>query len=345
MGAQAPSGPPAPSGGDRPRASAAALGSPAPGPAAPGVAAVTAPREPVAPQSAEPRLPSPRRALELVGLVVAPTTLVTALAFYFGWVLTNSRASYFGIDASALGYSTQDYLLRSADALFVPFGSVFALALGGVWLHAFAIGQLGEPHARARLRIAARGAVGIGGVLFALGAFAVFRPISFSPHYLFASASPGIGIALLAYGVHLLDRVAVAARGPARRGAASAGPSMRATALTLVALLVVLSGFWTASRYADALGRGRAERLAATLQLRPQVTVFAPKRLALAAGGVVERRLAGGGAYGYSYSGLRLLVRSGGKYFLLPDGWTRARGSAIVLADSPDYRFEFGAGR
>ncbi len=343
MGTQARSGPPAPSGADRPHASAAALGSPAPSPDAPGVAPVTSPREPVAPQAAEPRLPSPRRALELVGLVVAPTTLVTALAFYFGWVLTNSRASYFGIDASALGYSTQDYLLRSADALFVPLGSVFALALGGVWLHAFAIGRLGGSGARARLVIAARAAVGVGGVLFALGAFAVFRPLSFSPHYLFASASPGIGIAVLAYGLHLLERAAAAQRGAARTP--SAGPNVRATALTLVALLVVLSGFWTASRYADALGRGRAERLAATLQIRPQVTVFAPKRLALAAGGVVERRLAGGGAYGYSYSGLRLLVRSGGKYFLLPDGWTRARGSAIVLADSPDYRFEFGAGR
>ena len=74
--------------------------------------------------------PSARSALELAGLVVAPTTLVTALAFYFGWVLTNSRASYFGIDASALGFSTQDYLLRSADALFVPLGTALVLALG-----------------------------------------------------------------------------------------------------------------------------------------------------------------------------------------------------------------------
>ena len=314
-----------------------------------GQAGEAAPRSVVAPpagelQVGEPDLPSPRRALELVGLVVAPTTLVTALAFYFGWVLTNSRASYFGIDASALGYSTQDYLLRSADALFVPLGSVFSLGLGGVWLHAFAVRQLNAPAARARLRIAARTAIAVGGGLFALGAFAVFRPLSFSAHYLFAPASPGIGIALLAYGLHLLDRVAAAERPPARP-VPSAGPSIRATALTLVALLVVLSGFWTASRYADALGRGRAERLAAALHLRPQVTVFAPKRLALASGDVVERRLASGGAYGYSYSGLRLLIRSGGKYFLLPEGWTRARDNAIVLADSPDYRFEFGAGR
>lgn len=337
MGTQAPSGPQAPAG-----SGAAAI--------APGSRAGEAAQAPVAqppsppPAAAAAPLPNPRRALELIGLVVAPTTLVTALAFYFGWVLTSSRASYFGIDASALGYSTQDYLLRSADALFVPLGSVFVLALGCVWLHAFALRQLREPAARARLRIAAWAAVAAGGALFAFGVFAVFRPLSFSPHYLFRSASPGIGIALLAYGLALLDRIVAAQRGQVRRTESPA--SVRATALALVALLVVLSGFWTASEYADALGRGRAQRLAASLQLRPQVTVYAPKRLAIDAGDVVEQRLAGDdGAYRYRYSGLRLLVRSGGKYFLVPDGWTRRSGTAIVLADSTDYRFEFGAGR
>lgn len=243
MGTQAPSGPQAPAG-----SGAAAI--------APGARAGEAASPPSA--AADAPLPNPRRALELIGLVVAPTTLVTALAFYFGWVLTSSRASYFGIDASALGYSTQDYLLRSADALFVPLGSVFVLALGCVWLHAFALRQLREPAARARLRIAAWAAVAAGGALFAVGVFAVFRPLSFSPHYLFRSASPGIGIALLAYGLALLDRIGAARRGQVRGTESTA--SVRATALALVALLVVLSGFWTASEYADALGRGRAWR-------------------------------------------------------------------------------------
>jgi len=287
--------------------------------------------------------PSARSALELAGLVVAPTTLVTALAFYFGWVLTNSRASYFGIDASALGFSTQDYLLRSADALFVPLGTALVLALGVVWLQAYAGRQLADRGKRARLRLVARVAVAAGGVLFALGDFAVFRPLSFSPHYLFASASPGIGIALVGLGLHLLGRVEAAER---PRAASLADARTRATALALIALLIVLSAFWTASRYADALGRGRAQRLAATLGARPQVTVFAPKRLDIEAPGVFERRRTGADlAYRYRYSGLRLLIRSGGNYFLLPDGWTRRGGKAIVLADSPAYRFEFGTGR
>jgi hypothetical protein len=345
MVTQAPSGPQALAGVQGSGAATIAPDPPEREPSPPPPAVPSPAREPAAgPAAGDGALPNPRRALELIGLVVAPTTLVTALAFYFGWVLTNSRASYFGIDASALGYSTQDYLLRSADALFVPLGSVFVLALGCVWLHAFALRQLREPATRARVRIAALAAVAVGSVLFALGVFAVFRPLSFSPHYLFRSASPGVGIALLAYGLHLLDRIGAAQRGQARGTETAA--SVRATALALVAMLVVLSGFWTASQYADALGRGRAQRLAASLHLRPQVTVYAPKGLAIDSAGVVEERLAGDdGAYRYRYSGLRLLVRSGGKYFLVPDSWTRRSGTAIVLADSPDYRFEFGSGR
>lgn len=286
------------------------------------------------PPATDPAAARARSAIELVGLVIAPTSLLTALAFYFGYVLTNARASYFGIDASALGFSTQDYLLRSTDALFVPLGVVIVLALGAVRLHAAAAAALADPDRVRLVRRAATIVTVLGGCLFAVGAIAVFRALPFSPHYLFAPSSPGIGIALLAYGLHLRRRC---------RGAAPA-PS-RGLALTLVAMLVVLSGFWTASTYAAALGRGRAVTLAAQLERRPHVTVFAPKRLDIAAAGVEVRRLPGGEAAArYRISGLRLLIRSNGKYFLLPTGWTRARGSAIVLDDRPEYRFEFSAG-
>jgi hypothetical protein len=286
-------------------------------------------------------VPTARGAFEFVALLVAPTTLVTALAFYFGWVLTNSRASYFGLDASALGFSTQDYLLRSADALFVPLGTVLVLTLGVVSLHTYAIRQLADRNRRLRLRLAARSTAFVGSVLLALGIFSVFEPLSISPYYLFPPASPGIGIALLAYGLHLLDRIEAVER--SRIGSAIDAHS-RTMILALIALLMVLSSFWTASTYAQALGRGRAARLAATLSARPHVTVFSPTRLDIEAPSVIERRLTGRDlAYRYRYSGLRLLIRSGGKYFLLPDKWTHADGAAIVLLDSPNYRFEFGA--
>lgn len=272
-------------------------------------------------------------------MVIAPTTLVTALAFYFGWVFTNARASYFGIDVSALGFSTQDYVLRSADVLFVPLGTIVLLALAAVSLHSWVLARLADPAARARIAIAARAAIVVGAALFVLGLVGLFRSQTFSARSLIPSASPGIGVALMTYAAHLLARTHRIGR-PGDGTVAARRPN--ATSLVLVMLLVVLSGFWTAARYAATLGHGRAERTAATLSSLPHVTVYAPKRLSISAGGVVEQPLSGTDpAYRFRYTGLRLLIRSADRYFLLPDDWARGASVAIVLRDSPDYRFEF----
>jgi hypothetical protein len=269
--------------------------------------------------------PRVRSTLELIGLVVAPTTLLTGLAYYFGWTLTNARASYFGIDPSTLGFSMQDYLLRSADALFVPLSAVVFAALAALAIHAVVSSRLSERSRTAILRASwLCGAAG--SVLLALGIVAVFRPLPFPTHYLFAPVSPGLGAALLAYAVYL------------RRGWLSP------LAVGLVAALVVLSTFWTASKYADALGRGRAKKLERSLSTRPSVVVYAKQRLHLDR--AKETRLGRhDSAYAFRYDGLRLLVRSGGKYFLVPDDWSRENGVAILLPDTDELRLEFSPGR
>jgi hypothetical protein len=271
---------------------------------------------------------------EFVGFVLAPPTLVTALAYFLGWTLINARASYFGIDPSALGFSTQDYLLRSTDALFAPLGTILVLALAAAWMYELTKRKLEGANADRtrcrRLRMVARGATAIGGVLFLLGAIAAFEPLSFSPSYLFEPASAGIGIALVAYGKYIFD--------------ARAGRSSGRLAFALICLLVVVSAFWTVWKYANHLGLRQAEDLAARLGERPRVIVYAPRRLQLPTT-VTEQTLdARNSEYRYRYVGLRLLVRSDGKYFVVPDGWTRSTGAAIVLVDGPGLRFEFGAG-
>lgn len=268
----------------------------------------------------EPRV---RGALELIGLVVAPATLLTALAYYFGWTLTNARASYFGIDPSTLGFSTQDYILRSADALFVPLSVIVLAALAAVAIHSLV--RSGRQQSRFRKPILQAswpcGAVGL--VLLAFGIVAMFRPVPFPTYYLLAPISPGLGVLLVAYAVYL------------RSGWLSP------VAVGLIVSLVVLSGFWAASKYADALGRGRAKRLAQSLSTRPSVVVYSKDRLQL---GVPETRLdRRDSAYSFRYTGLRLLVRSGGKYFLLPDGWSKQNGVAIVLPDTNALRLEFSS--
>jgi hypothetical protein len=269
--------------------------------------------------------PRVRSALELIGLIVAPTTLLTALAYYFGWTFTNARASYFGIDPSTLGFSTQDYILRSADALFVPLAVLVLAALAAVAIHSLVRTGLQQRRFRDAILQASWACGAAGSVLLVLGIVAMFRPLPFPTYYLFAPVSPGLGALLLAYAVYL------------RWGWLSP------VAVGLVLSLVVLSGFWAASKYADALGRGRATRLAGSLSTRPSVVLYSKQRLQL---GVPETRFnSRDSAYAFRYTGLRLLVRSGGKYFLLPYDWSREHGVAIVLPDTDEVRMEFRPGR
>src|SRR5512132_3026246 len=75
------------------------------------------------------------RGLQVVTAIVAPTTLLTALLFYFGWIRTNALFQYFGVDATTLGFTTQYYLLRSSEALYVPLGTLLVVGLAALWLH------------------------------------------------------------------------------------------------------------------------------------------------------------------------------------------------------------------
>ena len=266
-------------------------------------------------------------ARELIGLAAGSATFLTALAFYFGWTLTNARASYFGIDPSTLGFTTTDYVLRSADAMFVPLGAIIFTALAGVAIHSVVRIRLRDRLSRTALTRAAWVCGAVGLVLLGLGIAAVFRPLPFPTHYLFAPLSPALGAGLLAYAVYLVH------------GPLSPAP------IVLVGALVILSAFWAASEYADALGRGRAERLAASLDTRPSVVVYARERLQLDLEGVTETALdRRDSAYAFRYEGLRLLVLGGDKYFLLTEDWSPEEGVAVVLPDTDDLRVEFRSG-
>ncbi len=109
-----------------------------------------------------------------------------------------------------------------------------------------------------------------------------------------------------------------------------------AVARTLsVGLLVVISLFWAASEYARALGRGRSQVLEANLLMRPGVAVYSTQPLHLEGAGVVASELTpSDGAYHFRYEGLRLFLRSGEKYFLLPAGRPHAGGPSSSATTS-----------
>src|SRR6266508_5019985 len=73
---------------------------------------------------------------KILGTVVAPTTLLTSLLFYFGWSHAYWFFDYFGVNSTLLGLTTRDYVMRSLDGLFVPMTVVACAGLLVLWGHA-----------------------------------------------------------------------------------------------------------------------------------------------------------------------------------------------------------------
>jgi hypothetical protein len=270
--------------------------------------------------------------------VVAPATLVTALAYYFGYRREEAFAGYFGIDLSALGFTTNDYVLRSVDALFVPLTVVLLIAFGAVVLHAFA-GDL-----PARVDLAPIAAVA-GLCCLVVGiALLAGRPLASGYGYLQALA-PAAGVVLLLYA--LAHRRSVSRR-------------TLSTAALVGMTVILVSLFWATAEYADTRGRDEAQRLARDLAVDPSVTIFSKQNLdinPLAPGGGAVHDCAPlrveklrTGAYRYAYSGFTMLVRSGDKYFLTPTPvnprtpWDPALNAVFVIPDDDNVRIQLTRG-
>ena len=282
-----------------------------------------------------------RNALEKLSLVIAPPTLVIALAFWFGWKLTNARSAYFGIDISTLGFSTTDYLLRSADATFVPVAVTLLAILAAITLHGWI---RHKATTRQGLNTVVNGAaVGaiLGGVLTLAGIWAMFEPPPVATYYLVPPVILGLGPGILAYSLWILRHMRASNEPGGDRGV----PAWERSGYTIAAMLTLLSLFWAASLYATALGLGRAQILAENLSSQPEVTVFSAKSLDFDALGITVTKITSAdSAYKFRYSGLRLLIHSAGKYFLVNDRWSHQHGVTIVLQDTPDIRLEFTPG-
>ena len=280
-----------------------------------------------------------RSAVELVGAIVAPTTLLGGLALYFGVVYVHAQAFYFGIDGSTLDLSTQDYVLRSADALFVPLGVLGGSAFVVLRAHAAFRRWASRPDRRPVAVGATWALTGVGRVSFVLGATSVFRPLPFDTPFLFAPVSLGMGTLACAYAGSARGHLRADAAGTA--GEPAPGRWTSVTNVLVVGLLLVISLFWAATDYARALGRGRSQVLQANLAMRPGVVVYSGEQLHIEGTGVAGSELLDASAYPFRYEGLRLFLRSGGKLFLLPATWTPAGGRVIVLTDDDRIRVEF----
>lgn len=217
-------------------------------------------------------------ALRVLGTLAAPAAALTALMYYFGVLHAYWFFTRFGVDYTVMGL-TPDYVLRSADGLFVPLTACGAAGLAGLW-----IWRLLPVTAPARLTplgtplLPALGAV-LGLALLLVTLAAVVRP---------ALLDEPLGVPGLALAAGVLILAAASRSTADRRRSTDAVQRRRLLPLPVavaewaaIFLLVSAGLFWAAGDYSAAVGTRRGNDVIAALPTWPDVTVFAEKSLNL----------------------------------------------------------------
>ncbi|MFI8521681.1 hypothetical protein ACIGEZ_28285 [Streptomyces sp. NPDC085481] len=151
----------------------------------------------------------------VVGAIAAPTSLVTALLYYFGYYHAYWFFAYFRVHSTLLGFGTADYLMRSLDALWVPMTVTATVGVVVFWGHDLVWRRLATRLRRSVLR-GATAAVAVLGFLLTLGGlWSTFTTTFLSSVLTLAPLSLSVGVMLLVYARHLGRAVAVAGDGAA----------------------------------------------------------------------------------------------------------------------------------
>ncbi|MFE4198517.1 hypothetical protein ACFRJ9_21940 [Paenarthrobacter sp. NPDC056912] len=274
-----------------------------------------------------------QRTLEVLSVIGPPLTVATALLVYFGWARTDAQSKAMGLDVSLFGYTVQDFILRSIQSLFQPLA--WLVVIGLLWLMLDrAVSRLLEAARYRKLIHTIATVVLILGFAYAAVMWIVIvtRP---GQTVLYAPFLIAAGLLVGAWGLSVRRRAAE----PAARALRITPRALeRALVFTLVTLLL----FWGTSDFAQALGRGAALDYQERSHLLPTAVVYSKERLAVTAPNVREESAGTESAPLFRYTGLRLLVVSGGRIFLLNDGWTLAQGRVVVLPDNGSIRVEYG---
>ena len=275
-----------------------------------------------------------RLAAVLVG-VVAPTTLLVALAYYFGWRREEAFAGYFGVDPALLQLSTDEYVLRSVDALFAPVVALLLVAFCALAIHALLADRIESDYSAPVMFFVGLAALAVGLAL------AVGHPVSARAIYVQALGL-GVGAALIVYALAHW------------RGLQTTTSSLTAMSF-VVAGVVIVSLFWATAEYADDRGLQTARRLARNIDASPQAVVYSKVDLGIDPMGVgsgavracaaIQETQTRKSAYRYRYGGFRLLAHSAGKYFVTPTHgngkpWDPAVSAVFVLPDDDNIRIE-----
>jgi len=279
--------------------------------------------------------------LQGITYFLAPGTLIVAILYYFGWARTHALYEYFGIDVDILGFSTSDYVMRSADALWPPLAAILVVALLSLFVHTLIFGWAERGQRRRQLKILAWTLLGLGVGLCLRGLLGVVNPSW--QDFEITPMSLAVGSGLIGYGMLLRRRIQTL--WPLKAGIAPTSSPSRVTIAVsgLLIGIIVLNLFWATAVLAEALGRGRAQRLEANaFTTTPDVIVYSKTRLYLDARDIIETDLGASYApYRFRYEGFKLLVRSRGTLLLIPYSWSTSNAFTLVLPENDSVRIEF----
>jgi hypothetical protein len=272
-----------------------------------------------------------------------------ALLYYFGWSRSQAQARSFGTDVSVFEMSSNELALRSLDAVFFPGLLLLLAALVGLRLHRVLLGQspvrsapewsrwLGRVRWPEALRVD-RPTWTRRVILGLERSWLVLLPIAAT----LLAVTDDFGYLTLPFwiGLAMFGRVYGAAL---RRQTTGDSTRISLPVMGVVTALFIVVLFWQTERLAVLFGSAAAQDIKNDPSRRLHLaTLYSSKRLYLTAPGVTETALSGPeNSYRYRYDGLYLLQRSGGKYFLLSDGWNDNHGKLLVVLDNESVRLDF----
>lgn len=279
--------------------------------------------------------------LSVGGRIIAPTTAVTTLLFYFGYVSSRAQYDYFGVDVDTVGLTTQDYVMRSPQPLLVPMLVLTLVCAALVAMHTALRRRMSDS---ARFRQWFRRAVVVGLVLVAVGVVLLFAYTLVSTWTYYPLVTPltfAAGGSLTGYGLTMLRRLTAAPPATDSRPIESS----RAV-IVLIWVAVVAGVFWATATVAQWSGLGLGKEQARHLNELPSVILDTQERLFLPSGTAVEERVLDQASdqqtFRYRYWKLRLLIQGDDQMFLVPDTWSAGNTTLLVPLDgSVRVQFQF----
>lgn len=282
------------------------------------------------------------QALKVVGSIVAPTTLLTALFLYFGLLYAVAYYRYFGVNYTVLDLPNQGYLILSASTATLPLALLAATTLLLLWLYQLPLDHLPDRVDRLLRRLVLPAIAAVGLLLLGLVAADALLSVRLFPAHFFEARglSLSVGIVLLAFAAHLHSGLApepVVPKAPARTHL-----SLTVAKWVCLALLFGVGLFWAVGSYAIRMGAEGAQAHAAGLSCAPDVVLYSDHPLDLRSAGVPEESVRGpDGVSRFRYTHLKLVPQAGKQYLLLPADWAPTTRPAILLSRSDSLRLEF----